>query len=90
MESESGESPAGATSGSKLKKWAGWIASHPRGVAQGIGFALLAIIVLQNFEPTSVDVLFWTVSEMPKLVLIFLAMIIGALVWEILRRTWLR
>jgi len=88
MESERGSSSSEATSG--LSKWAGRIARHPRGVAQGIGFALLAIIVLQNFESTSVDVLFWTVSELPKLVLIFLAMIIGALGWEVLRRTWLR
>ena len=67
-----------------------WIADHPRGLAQGVGLALLAIIVLQNVESTSLDVLFWTVSELPKLVVIFLAMIVGALVWEILRRTWLR
>jgi len=88
MEPEHDGPASEATSG--LGKWMGRIARHPRGVAQGIGFALLAIIVLQNFEPTSVDILFWTVSELPKLVLIFLAMIIGALVWEILRRTWLR
>jgi len=88
MESKPGEPASEATSG--LRKWVGRIARHPRGVAQGIGFGLLAIIVLQNVESTSVDVLFWTVSELPKLVLIFLAMIIGALGWEVLRRTWLR
>ncbi len=59
-------------------------------LAQGVGLALIAIVVLQNVESTSLDVLFWTVSELPKLVVIFLAMIVGALVWEILRRTWLR
>lgn len=88
MEPERGGPSLEKTSG--FQKWIGRIARHPRGVAQGIGFALLAIIVLQNFESTSVDVLFWTVSELPKLVLIFLAMIIGALGWEVLRRTWLR
>jgi len=88
METDREASSSEAASG--LHKWTGRIARHPRGVAQGIGFALLAIIVLQNFESTSVDVLFWTISELPKLVLIFLAMIIGALGWEILRRTWLR
>jgi hypothetical protein len=72
------------------RRWASWITGHPRGLAQGVGLALLAIIVLQNVESTSLDVLFWTVSELPKLVVIFFAMIAGALVWEILRRTWLR
>jgi len=88
MESDRVGSSPEATSG--WRRWTDRIARHPRGVAQGICFALLAIIVLQNIEPTSVDVLFWTVSELPKLILIFLAMIIGALVWEVVRRTWLR
>ncbi len=88
MESEDWSQSSAATSG--LRKCTGWLARHPRGVAQGVGFALLAIIVLQNIESTSLDVLFWTVSELPKLVLIFLAMIVGALTWEVLRRSWLR
>ncbi|HXV35749.1 MAG TPA: hypothetical protein VEC18_01295 [Myxococcota bacterium] len=88
MESEREESASAAEPA--WRRCASWIAGHPRGLAQGVGLALLAIIVLQNVESTSLDVLFWTVSELPKLVVIFLAMIAGALVWEILRRTWLR
>ena len=47
---------------------------------------LLAIVVLQNLEPTSIDVLFWSVPSLPKLVLILVAMLAGGVLWEIARR----
>jgi uncharacterized integral membrane protein len=49
-------------------------------------FTLVAIIILQNLETTSIDVLFWSIAALPKLVLIFLSMIVGALAWELARR----
>ena len=49
-------------------------------------YLLIVIIILQNLETTSIDVLFWTVTALPKLVLIFLSMLIGAVAWELARR----
>jgi len=63
-----------------------FIANHPMGVAQALGVLLAVIIVLQNVEPTSIDLLFWSVARVPKLVLILVAMVAGGLTWEVLRR----
>jgi len=41
--------------------------------------ALLLIIALQNMERVDVDVLFWTLASVPKLVLILVCIAIGAL-----------
>ena len=64
-------------------------ARHPVGVVQGIFIVLVAIVVLQNLEPTSIDLLFWSVPELPKLVLILVAMLAGGALWEIARRLFL-
>ena len=69
---------------------AGFVGRHPVGVVQGVFVALLAIVVLQNLEPTSIDVLFWSIPSLPKLVLILLAMLAGGLSWEIVRRLFAR
>jgi len=63
-----------------------FVVRHPAGVLQGVFVALLVIVVLQNLEPTSIDVLFWSVSSLPKLVLILGAMVAGGALWEIARR----
>ena len=47
---------------------------------------LLAVIVLQNIEPIEIDLLFWSVARVPKLVLILVSMLIGGLIWEVVRR----
>jgi len=67
-----------------------FVGRHPAGVVQGVFVALLAIVVLQNLEPTSIDVLFWSVPSLPKLVLILVAMLAGGLIWEIARRLFAR
>ena len=72
--------------GSKLRKTGGAIARNPLRTVQIVFFTLVAIIVLQNLETTSIDVLFWTIAALPKLVLIFFAMIVGAIAWELIRR----
>jgi len=66
------------------------LSRQPRRTFQAAVFVLVAIIIAQNLESTSVDVLFWTVSRMPKLFLILLAMFVGAAAWEITRRFLVR
>jgi hypothetical protein len=61
-------------------------ARHPGGVALACAGLLLIVIVLQNLEPTSIDLLFWSVARVPKLVLILGSMLVGALTWEVARR----
>jgi uncharacterized integral membrane protein len=63
-----------------------FVGRHPAGVVQGLFIALLAIVVLQNLEPTSLDVLFWSVPALPKLVVMLVAMLAGGALWEIARR----
>jgi hypothetical protein len=72
---------------SAVQRVGGFVARHPGGIAKAIGLVLLAILVLQNLEPTSVDVLFWQVAEVPKLVLILGSMVVGGVAWELLRRS---
>ncbi len=43
---------------------------------------LLAIVVLQNLEPTHLDILFWSLGDVPKLVLVLGSMFLGVLLWE--------
>ena len=61
------------------------VVRHWRGILRGLVIALLAVVVLQNVEPTRIDVLFWSIAEVPKLVLILASMLIGIAVWEILK-----
>jgi uncharacterized integral membrane protein len=62
-----------------------FVVRHWRGILRGLVIALLAVVVLQNVEPTRIDVLFWSITEVPKLVLILASMLIGGSVWEILK-----
>ena len=72
--------------GAKLRGLGRSIGQNPVRTVQIVFFALIAIIVLQNLETTSIDVLFWSIAALPKLVLIFLSMIVGAVAWELARR----
>jgi uncharacterized integral membrane protein len=47
---------------------------------------LLLTIVLQNVEPTTLDLFFWSLPDVPKLVLILISMALGAGLWEAARR----
>jgi uncharacterized integral membrane protein len=73
-------------SGSAIGRVAQFAVRHPIGIAHSAFFVLVAIVVLQNLEPTSIDVLFWKFASVPKLVLIFFSMIVGAAAWELARR----
>ena len=75
---------------SAFRRMMGFLAGHPIGVLQTLFFVLVAIVVLQNLEPTTLDVLFWSIPGLPKLVMLLAAMIVGALVWEVLRRRLFR
>jgi uncharacterized integral membrane protein len=63
---------------------------HPLGVLESLFLLLVLVVVLQNLEPTQLDVLFWSIASVPKLALIFAAMLVGGLLWEILRRLLVR
>lgn len=80
------ESSGSGGFGSKLAKLGRTIARNPLRTVQIVFFALIAIIILQNLETTEIDVLFWSFGALPKLVLIFISMIVGALAWELVRR----
>ena len=72
--------------GPMLRRFGQAIVRNPIEAAQFVFFLLVAIIILQNLESTSIDVLFWTIAALPKLALIFLSMIVGAIAWELARR----
>ena len=72
--------------GARFRRVAQFIVQNPVRSAQFVFFLLVAIIILQNLESTSIDVLFWSIAAFPKLVLIFISMLVGAAAWEIARR----
>ena len=80
------ESPKANGIGSKFRRAAQFSIQNPIRTNQFVFFSLVAIIILQNFETTSIDVLFWSITSLPLLVLIFLSMVVGAVAWELLRR----
>jgi uncharacterized integral membrane protein len=85
-EARDGSAKAGGF-GARLRGIGRFIAKNPLRAAQVVFFALVAIIILQNLETTSIDILFWSIAALPKLVLIFLSMIVGAAAWELVRRS---
>lgn len=60
-----------------LKALGSYLGSHPVGVAWAVVLVLLLIVILQNVEPMRIDVLFWSLPAVPKLVLILAAMAVG-------------
>jgi uncharacterized integral membrane protein len=84
-ETQAGSAKAGGF-GSRFRQIGQFIVRNPIGAAQFVFFALVAIVILQNLESTSIDVLFWSIAALPKLVLIFLSMVVGAIAWELARR----
>ena len=67
-----------------------WLVTHPVGALQILAVLLLAIVVLQNLDPSRIDILFWTLVDIPKLLLLLASMLAGGLIWELLRRGLLR
>lgn len=59
----------------------------PKFIVWFLFLLLIAIVIFQNVEPTQVDFLFWSLPSMPKLVLILVSMVAGAVLalvaaWE--------
>jgi len=77
---------SGGAVASKLRRAGRFIVEKPMAALQIVFFVLVAIVVLQNLESTPIDVLFWTIAALPKLVLIVLSMVVGAVIWELIRR----
>jgi uncharacterized integral membrane protein len=77
------ESTEGTGPGSKLGRVVEFVRRHPTRIFQLVFFSLLAVVILQNLEPTSIDVLFWSFAGLPKLVLILVSMVVGAAAWEL-------
>lgn len=84
MDDHSGKKTSLIARGSR--KSGHWLITHPLGALQILLALLAIIIVFQNLEPTSIDILFWTLVDVPKLVLLMASMLFGAVVWETLRR----
>ena len=79
-------SPKTGGIGSRIRGLGQSIVRNPIRAAQFVFFFLVAIIILQNLESTSIDVLFWSFAALPKLILIFISMVVGAAAWELVRR----
>ena len=74
------------SSDSKVHRFGRAVVRNPYRTAQFSFFILVTIIILQNLESTSIDVLFWSIADFPKLILIFVSMVVGAAGWELVRR----
>ena len=88
MEERSEHKPSKLARGGKTT--GRWLVTHPIGALQILAVIVVAIIVLQNLEPTSIDIVFWTLVDIPKLLLLLASMLAGGLIWELLRRSLLR
>ena len=90
MSGQSEESQAGSESeggsDSRVHRIGRSVVRNPFRAAQFVFFALVGIVILQNLESTSIDVLFWSFAALPKLILIFISMVVGAAAWELVRR----
>ena len=62
------------TQKSKKPFWA-----RPRFIIWTVIIILLVTIMMQNVEPTSIDILFWSLPALPKLVVILISMVLGGI-----------
>lgn len=74
----------------RLRAFLRFTVRHPFRVLQGVVLSLVVVVILQNIEPISIQVLFWSIPSLPTIVLILVAMLIGGAVWEIVRRLMFR
>ncbi len=54
--------------------------TRPKFILWTLFLILFTTIVLQNVEPVDIDLLFWSLPQMPKLVLILASMLVGMIV----------
>jgi uncharacterized integral membrane protein len=62
-----------------------YLLAHWAGASAGLVVLLTGIVVLQNLEPVQFDLLFWSIAELPKLVLVLASMALGAVLAEVAR-----
>ena len=86
-ESQNAEKSRGPAGRRRAASVLQFLRGHWRQILRGATLALILILVLQNIEPTRIDVLFWSLPEVPKLVVIIVSIVVGALLWEGLRRS---
>lgn len=84
------EQPAGRSAANPARAALRFIAQHPIGILEFLFFVLVAVVILQNLEPTSFQVLFWSFPSLPKVVALVATLLAGGLLWEILRRLLFR
>lgn len=58
---------------------------RPKFIVWTIILALVVTVVLQNAEPTRIRFLFWSFLAVPKLVLILISMVVGAIAALLIR-----
>lgn len=67
-------------------KWIfNFVVGHLGATFRSIAVLIIAIVVLQNIESTSIDVLFWSISDSPKIIVILVSMLFGGVLWELYR-----
>ena len=59
--------------------------TRPKTIIWAIVIALLCIIIFQNVEDVTLDILFWSTPPLPKLVFILVAMLLGSLLTLVIR-----
>ncbi len=73
-----------------FRRFSSFVMDHRAPLRRGALLALMLVVILQNLEPTKIDFLFWSLPDVPKLVVILTAMALGAVVWEMGLRLWQR
>ncbi len=68
-----------------IKQTFEFLRTHPGATFRIMLVLLITTVVLQNYESTTVDFLFWSLTNSPKIVVILVSMLLGALVWELFR-----
>ena len=48
--------------------------------------SLVVFVAAQNLEPTTIDILFWSLPGVPKLFALIGSAVAGAIIWELGRR----
>lgn len=59
--------------------------TRPKTIIWSLTLIVLGIIVFQNVEPVTMNVLFWSTPPLPKLVFILIAMLLGAILTLVIR-----
>lgn len=59
--------------------------TRPKTIIWTIVIVLLGIVIFQNVEPVTLDVLFWSTPPLPKLVFILISMLVGAILTLVIR-----